>query len=859
MKEIGKKRDSDFRFQGRLQPELSGLRWKLAKILFSRAELDEDAVSLLNEYSEKGAVVIASHESSNFALLMIQSVLSKAGVKNLDFALEYNPIVLQSFSYIFGRIMMWVKRTLFRRKYPNVYETDYIKNLLLEKRGVLFSMLSRKFFLKRYVESKYDTILYLIRLQRSLPFPIFIMPEIIFWNRNPERTNQFVPTPPATGNRFFFLNLVSQATPSYIKFLKPVSLAEELEKFKEFSDEKCAKMIRQNILEYMQKHKRIVLGPVLRSRNEIAEKVLYHENVIKTAEEVSREDNIPLRRLKGRAFKYFSEIAADFSIVYIKIFERTIDLIFKKIFSGIVCDAESIARLKEAAERGPLVLTPCHKSHMDYMILSYICYKNKITLPHIAAGVNLSFFPMGTIFRHSGAFFIRRTFKGKKLYTSVFKQYLKTLVADSYLLEFFVEGGRTRTGRLVFPKMGIINYLVEAIDENYNKDLIFLPISINYDRVPEESSYIKELRGKTKKRESVGSVIKGGSILSKDHGKVYVSVAEAFTLKEVESAGFKDDQRVEEIGYRIISGIYSVTSVTPVALVTAPMLMMAIRGFTRKDLLRNVFLFHEYLAFTGAFFSDTTRDKKNINEIFEYAVNLFVKEKFIDKLRYDERESSEDFFVIKTEARTALSFYKNSIAHFSLDISMICASLLVLKNKLQIITVEDIEVKIDFLKNLISKEYLIRYGFDEISEKINGIIEGFLIPKNFIKAKDGGFVISEESIQDIVFFARGIQDVLESYFASCGAVADIPSDAISSKDIMTAVRKYGISLYHTEKTRAPESLSQPNYNNSLKKLSEYGFIKEFQDDKKGSYYKIMKKASVKNLKDKIEHFVNALK
>ena len=132
------------------------------------------------------------------------------------------------------------------------------------------------------------------------------------------------------------------------------------------------------------------------------------------------------------------------------------------------------------------------KEQMLGWILSYICYKNKITLPHIAAGVNLSFFPMGTIFRHSGAFFIRRTFKGKKLYTSVFKQYLKTLVADSYLLEFFVEGGRTRTGRLVFPKMGIINYLVEAIDENYNKDLIFLPISINYDRVPEESSYIKE-------------------------------------------------------------------------------------------------------------------------------------------------------------------------------------------------------------------------------------------------------------------------------------------------------------------------------------------------------------------------------
>ncbi len=146
-----------------------------------------------------------------------------------------------------------------------------------------------------------------------------------------------------------------------------------------------------------------------------------------------------------------------------------------------------------------------------------------------------------------------------------------------------------------------------------------------------------------------------------------------------------------------------------------------------------------------------------------------------------------------------------------------------------------------------------------MSERIIRIINDFLIPKNFIKAKDGGYVISEESIQDIVFFARGIQDVLESYYASSGAVADVPADTISSKDLMLAVRKYGISLYHTEKTRAPESLSQPNYNNSLKKLSEYGFIKEFSDEKKGAYYKILKKASVKNLKDKIELFVNALK
>ena len=859
MVEINGGKEYDFRFQGKLQPELRGIRWKLAKILFSRTELDEEAVSILGEYSEKGAVIIASHESSNFALLMIQSALAKAGAKTLDFALDYNPIILQKFSFIIGRAILWIKMKIFRRKYPHVLETEHIENLLSQKKGVLFSMLSRKFFLRRYVESRYDIILYLIKIQKKVDYPIFIVPEIIFWNRNPERTNSFVPTPPATGNRFFFLNLISQTTPSYIKLLKPFNLMDEIVKLREFSDEKISKIVRQNILEYMQKHKRIVLGPVLRSRNEIAEKVLFHENVLRAVEETAKDENRNINKVKSRAFGYFSEIAADFSIVYIKFFDRIIDLIFRKIFSGIECDAESVARLKAAAEKGPLVLTPCHKSHMDYMILSYICYRNKITLPHIAAGVNLSFFPMGTIFRHSGAFFIRRTFKGKKLYTAVFKQYLKTLVADSYPLEFFVEGGRTRTGRPVFPKMGIINYLVEAIDEHYNRDLIFLPISINYDRVPEESSYIKELKGKAKKKESVGSVIKGGSILSKDHGKVYVKVAESFTLKEIEYAGIYGDKRVEEIGFRIIEGIYSVTSVTPVALITAPMLMMAIRGFTRKDLLRNVFLFHDYMTFIGACFSGTTKDKKNINEIFDYSVNLFVKEHFIEKLRYDDRESSEDFFVMKTEARNALAFYKNSIAHFSLDISMICASILILRLKQQIIFLEDIEVKIDYLKNLVSREYLARNNYETSEASVMKIISGFMIPKNFMSEKDGGFIISEESIQDIVFFGRGIQDILESYYTVFLVLNEIQQELTPSKDMMTEIRRKGTSLYHTERIRTAESLSQPNYSNSIKKLCDYGFIREIKDERKGIMIEITNRNSLKLLKEKTEAFVNVLK
>lgn len=855
----GKPRYETHYFSGHLEPGLKGFRWKLAKMLFMRAELDEEGQALIAEYAAKGAVVFASHESSNFALLMFNATLHRAKLPTLDFALEYNPVILQTPRHVWRRMVHWVKRNIFRISYPDVYDTDHIEKIIRGRGHVLFSMLSGKFFMRRYVESRYDSILYLLKLQQQLDFPIFIMPEIIFWNRIPERTARFVPTPPATGNRMILVNLLSSATPSYIKLMKPVNLQEILAAAGEKDLRAVALELRNSILEMYQKQKRIVLGPVLRSRNEIAEKVLYHKNVMDTIDELSREQKIPSRRLKNRAYRYFDEIAADFSIVFIRSLEGIFDLVFRKVFSGIVCDPESVSRLREAAERGPLVLTPCHKSHMDYLILSYICYKYKVTPPHIAAGVNLSFFPLGTIFRRSGAFFLRRSFKGLKLYTVVFKQYLKTLVEDSYLLEFFVEGGRTRTGRLVFPKMGIINYLIEAIDEGYNKDLIFLPISINYDRVPEEKSYMKELKGKEKRGESVTSVIKSGSVLQKDHGKVYVSIGEAITLKEVESAGFTGDERVQEIGLRIINGIYQVTSVTPVALTAAPMLMMALKGFTRKGLMRNMMLVHEYFSYCGAFFSETTRDKYSVIDIGDHVLRMFMREKFIEQLRYDEKESDEDFFVIKEEARPPLSFYKNSITHFMLDISLLCCAVMHLRHSGMDIEIPALGSRMHYLKNLASREYVFGPRYADMGALAERIIREFMIPHNILKERDGRFIVSEENFQDIIMFSRALQDVVESYFIVFDYAGRMDEHQHGVRDLTAEIRKYGLKLYHTEVIRAPESLSIPNYTNALKKLAEYGILSEDHGGKKGVLYRMEDRVRLKELRDGVFSYVSSLK
>src|SRR5205823_6192479 len=128
-------------------------------------------------------------------------------------------------------------------------------------------------------------------------------------------------------------------------------------------------------------------------------------------------------------------------------------------------------------------------SHFDYLILSYIFHLNYLSPPHIAAGDNLSFWPMGPLFRGAGAFFIRRTFEDNELYKMVFRKYLTFLMREGYTQEFFIEGGRTRTGKILTPRLGMLSAFVNAFVQGVRRDLYFVPISIHYGRIPEEEKH----------------------------------------------------------------------------------------------------------------------------------------------------------------------------------------------------------------------------------------------------------------------------------------------------------------------------------------------------------------------------------
>jgi glycerol-3-phosphate O-acyltransferase len=183
--------------------------------------------------------------------------------------------------------------------------------------------------------------------------------------------------------------------------------------------------------------------------------------------------------------------------------------------SGINIRPTQIQQLQHiatfAASRSlPIVFLPCHKSHVDYLVVSYVLYSVGIALPHIAAGENLNLWGIGSLLRSNGAFFIKRQFKNDKLYYAVVQAYLRYLLVNGHNIEFFIEGGRSRTGKLLPPKFGFLKFCLDVVLEKLVEDVLIVPVSIGYDKVIETSSYVNEMLGTPKEKESIAQLIKTG-------------------------------------------------------------------------------------------------------------------------------------------------------------------------------------------------------------------------------------------------------------------------------------------------------------------------------------------------------------
>ena len=294
-------------------------------------------------------------------------------------------------------------------------------------------------------------------------------------------------------------------------------------------------------------------------------------------------------------------------------------------------------------------------------------------IPRVTAGKNMAFWPMGQIFRKCGAFFIRRSFKGERLYLEVFQRYIKSLLEEGHPIEFFIEGGRSRNGKLILPKTGFLSILLRAYREGFCKDLIFVPASIIYDRIMEEKSYHEEIGGGLKKKENFMQIIKARRFLKRKYGKIYIRFSHPFSLNEYLSqidSSVKNAPR--ELAFHLVRSINAVSLVTPLSLITTAILANHQRGFHLSELAETVNILSKFIK---RYDIPTTSTLVDSSKKIEETLSLLINQRVVDFLE-DATGEEETFYYVDEDKKIQLEYYKNSIIHFFIPHSFVAISLL---------------------------------------------------------------------------------------------------------------------------------------------------------------------------------------
>ncbi len=429
------------------------------------------------------------------------------------------------------------------------------------------------------------------------PGEVFLVPETLVWTLRPQRlgfsVNDFVFSPAEfPGEVRALAQLATNHQHVVVRAGEPLGLREFLAGEVEADPHKVRRLVYA-LLRKVERERKSVVGPAQKPPDRVREEVLKAPRLASVLRDQAGGDDAKYALVVEKARGMLRSLQAEPDPSTLRALETVADVVAERVFAGIDVDLEGIERLREAARRGSVVLLPSHKSHVDYLLLHYVLRKHSLSVPLVAAGDNLSFFPLGPLLRRSGAFFIRRNFRGDKLYAIVVDAYVRRLLKDGYGIEFFLEGGRSRTGKLLPPQVGLLNMVVDAALGAGGRPVSFVPVSIGYERMMEETEFLRELSGEAKKGEDLGSLLSAGRALLGSYGRPNVQFGKVIDLAEMrrsmgvaeEPSPAKRRALVGSLAQAVMDEINRVTAVTPGALVATVLLCHPRRGMPHSELL----------------------------------------------------------------------------------------------------------------------------------------------------------------------------------------------------------------------------------------------------------------------------------
>ena len=802
---------SDARVDDALRREFGPIgRW-LARRYFTQVRFPPEAESELRHLSERGTVVHVQRTSSWVNFLYLAWALVMRGLPPLRAVVNLRPWLVRPFRRAAQRGSSALRLAYAQRKGGTT--------LVFLQSTALFRALGRP--------GRDDPFPALVALARRSERPVFLVPELFVWEKwnvrlKPAWADYVFGSPEAPGFLHSVLAFFRNYRRAQFRVGEPIDLTALARAEQGTPDAILARKVRSTLHVHLAAETRTVFGPPYKPAERVIDETLRDRALRRSLQVVADTSGRRMESVLRQSRRDLNAIAARLHPTVLAFATPLINLVFRFMYDGIDVDEAGLDRAMRAAQGAPIVLCPCHKSHVDYLVLSWAMWHRGYQAPVVAAGANLSFFPLGPFLRRCGAFFLRRTFGGDKVYTATFRAYVRKLVRDGVHQEFFLEGGRSRTGKLLPPKLGLLTWEVEAILDGARDDLAFVPISIDYENVVESKSYSAELLGAEKKPEDLKALLTAPRVLARRYGRIHVTFAPPVRLVELMAArglsrqeGVSEEQKralVRALAFRILYDITRVSTVTPQALAATALLSYRGRGIAAAELAARVAILRRVAEGErvplSAVLAGAPSDPAVRGPIQE-ALAGFARE---GALRITEARG-QAVYQADEDQRVALVFYKNNLMNLLAPRALVAAAV---RAGPLTDTVAAVEERALFLSRLFKVEFLYRVGvpFEDIfRESVEALVrEGVLV------RSEATLTLAQrpEARQTLEFYAELLRDYLESYLLAALTLEDVAAaGALDRKTFIRSALEVGKAEYLAGRVQAKESLSRTNIENAV--------------------------------------------
>ena len=393
----------------------------------------------------------------------------------------------------------------------------------------------------------------------------------------------------------------------------------------------------------------------------IAEAILSRREFINAVDELADEAGIDRGDTRSRAERYLREIAASHSPYVIDLIANGIHALYRQGYGEIDYRPAEVSSVANLGSAHPVVFLPAHRSNMDRLSLQFMLWENDLPPNHTAGGINLNFFPLGPLLRRTGVFFIRRSFKDNHLYKIVLGAYIDFLIEKRFPIEWYLEGGRSRSGKLGPPRFGLLHYIVDSLRRGKADDIKLIPVSIVYDHIQDVPDYAREAQGKSKEKESIGWLVRAIRSMRQPYGDIYIRFGDSVSVTDVIGsieAGEETSIGLQKLAFEVMYRIGRVTPITPTAIVAVALL--AARGTAQTA---------EQLAETGAHLMDFIKARDLPLTDAADLSDPSVVTTALDWLAEHGNVSSHEavgrrIFWLDDEQMIRISYYRNVVVHF---------------------------------------------------------------------------------------------------------------------------------------------------------------------------------------------------